>query len=37
MYLFDSYNDSIANIPGTSIHIYSILMGLAILVVFFTS
>ena len=37
MYLVDSYNDSIANIPGTSIHIYSILMGLAILVVFFTS
>ncbi|MDQ7983241.1 MAG: prolipoprotein diacylglyceryl transferase [Spiroplasma sp.] len=32
-----SYYDSIANIPGTSIHIYSILMGIAILVVFFAS
>lgn len=37
MYSFGSYTDSIANIPGTSIHIYSILMGVAILVVFFAS
>ncbi|MBE4704095.1 prolipoprotein diacylglyceryl transferase [Spiroplasma platyhelix] len=37
MHIFSGYNDSIANIPGTSIHIYSILMGIAVLVVLFSS
>lgn len=31
------YNDSIANIPGTSIHIYSVLMAVAIIAVVFSS
>lgn len=37
MNIFSGYDDSIANIPGTSIHIYSVLMGIAVLVVLFSS
>lgn len=37
MQFFSGYRDSIANIPGTSIHIYSILMGIAVLAVLFSS
>lgn len=37
MQILSGYSDSIANIPGTSIHIYSILMGIAVLAVLFCS
>lgn len=37
MNIFSGYDRSIANIPGTSIHIYSVLMAVAILVVVFCS
>ncbi|MGL5268189.1 MAG: prolipoprotein diacylglyceryl transferase [Spiroplasma sp.] len=37
MNIFFDYNKPIANIPGTSIHIYSVLMAIAILVVIFCS
>lgn len=37
MKILSGYNDSIANIPGTSIHIYSVLMGIAVLVVLICS
>lgn len=37
MFKLGAYNDSIADIPGTEIHIYSLLVGIAILLVVFTS
>lgn len=37
MNIFSDYDNPIANIPGTSIHIYSVLMAIAILLVIFCS